>query len=401
MNDAFPKTRRRKRSFFLIIAVVLVLAGAIYWVKQGTSSSAANHSGRNETVPVALAAISKGDIDVIDRALGTVTPLANVTVRTQISGLLQQIAFQEGQIVHKDDLLAQIDARPYQMALEQAQGALQKDQALLKEAQIDLNRYQKLWEQNSISKQQYDTQTSLVQQYQGNVATDQGQIDADNLNIAYCHITAPITGRVGLRQVDAGNYVQVSDANGIVVLTELDPISAVFVLPEDQLPAVMKRLAAGAVLDVTAFDRAEVTKLADGKLTAVDNEINTSTGTVKLRAQFDNTDGVLFPNQFVNIHIKVDTIAGTVLAPQAAILRGAPGTFVYLAKDDGTVEMRPVKLGVTNGDSVEITDGLVAGDKVVTDGTDKLRDGAKYKLPDASPGDGDAAKNKKSKASGP
>ena len=348
-----------------------------------------------EVVPVGLATITKGDIDIIDPALGTVTPLATVTVRTQINGQLQEIAFQEGQIVKKGDFLAQIDARPYQVTLEQAKGALQKDQALLKDAQIDLARYQKLVAQNSISKQQLDTQTSLVDQDQGNVDADQGQIDSANLNIAYCHITAPVSGRVGLRQVDAGNYAQVSDANGIVSLTQLDPISVIFTLPEDQLPAVMKRLATGAELPVLAYDRAGTAKLAEGKLTAVDNEINTSTGTIRLRAQFDNADSMLFPNQFVNVQIKVDTVHDAVLAPQAAILRGSVGTFVYLAKDDGTVAMRPVKQGVSQGDAVEITEGLAEGDKVVTDGTDKLRDGAKYKMPDA------AASDKKTKNGNP
>jgi multidrug efflux system membrane fusion protein len=255
---------------------------------------------------------------------------------------------------------------------------------LLKEALLDLDRYQKLYAQDSISKQQLTTQESLVQQYQGDIVTDQGQIDAANLNITYCHIVSPVTGRVGLRQVDAGNYVQTSDANGIVIVTELDPISVLFPIPEDQLPAIMQRLAAGAELTVTAFDRTESSKLATGKLIAVDNQIDTTTGTVKLRAQFDNPDNVLFPNQFVNIQILVDTLRNVVVAPSAAILRGAPGTFVYLAKDDNTVAVQPVKLGVTQGDNVQITDGLKEGDKVVTDGTDKLSDGAKYKLPGAA-----------------
>lgn len=362
-----------------------LVGGGVWQIRRGADSPEAKRNGHSETVPVSLAAITKGNIDIFDPALGTVTPLATVTIRTQINGQLQEIAFQEGQIVHKGDFLAQIDPRPYQMTLEQAQGSLQKDQALLKDAQINLARYQKLGAQNSISKQQLDTQTALVQQYQGNVTADQGQIDASNLNITYCHIVAPITGRVGLRQIDAGNYAQTSDTNGIVTLSQLDPISVVFTLPEDQLPAVMKRLAVGAELPVIAYDRAGTTKLSEGKLTAVDNEINTSTGTVKLRAQFDNAENALFPNQFVNAQIKVDTVRDAVLAPQAAILRGAVGSFVYLAKEDNTVTMRPVKLGISQGDLVEITDGLNEGDKVVIDGTDKLRDGAKYKTPEAAP----------------
>jgi len=284
-------------------------------------------------------------------------------------------------------LLVQIDARPYEMTLEQANGALQRDQALLHEAQIDLERYKKLVSQDSISKQQLDQQTSLVGQYEGATLTDQGQIDAAKLNINYCHVVAPIAGRVGLRQVDIGNYAQTSDTNGLVSLTQLDPISVLFTLPEDQLPAVMKRLASGAELKVIAYDRAQTTKLAEGKLSAVDNEIDTSTGTVKLRAQFDNPDNILFPNQFVNIQLIVDTLHNVVIAPQAGILHGAPGTFVYVANDDHTVSMHTVKLGPSQGDNIQVTDGLAAGDKIVIDGTDKLRDGATYKLPDSGDSD--------------
>jgi multidrug efflux system membrane fusion protein len=386
MTQNNPVKHKKIRKVLIFICILLLIGGGVWWAYKGSTPSAGAHSGRGEAAPVALATIGKGDIDVIDQGLGTVTPLDNITVRTQINGQVQQIAFQEGQIVHKDDLLAQIDDRPYQVALEQAQGALERDQALLKEAELDLARYQKLFTQDSISKQQLDAQSSLVQQDQGNVATDQGQIDSAKLNIAYCHITAPITGRVGLRQVDVGNYAQTSDTNGVVVLTQLDPISTLFTLPEDQLPAIMKQLATGAVLQVTAYDRAGNTKLAEGKLSAVDNQINTTTGTVQLRAQFDNADGLLFPNQFVNIQLRVDTIKDAVLAPQAAILRGAPGTFVYLANDDSTVSVRAVKLGVSQGDNVQITDGLAEGDKVVVDGTDKLRDGAKFKLPETDNG---------------
>ena len=366
----------------LKIATLLALAAGAAWLIYDDFAAPVKQSPHALAVPVTLATVAKSDIDVIDRALGTVTPMATVTVRTQINGQLQEIAFQEGQIVHQGDFLAQIDPRPYQMTLEQATGMLQKDQALLKEAERDLSRYQKLSELDSISKQQLDTQETLVHQYQGAVLTDRGQIDAAKLNITYCHITAPITGRVGLRQIDQGNYAQTADANGIVVLTQTTPISVIFTLPEDQLPAVMKRLATGAKLPVLAFDRADTEKLADGRLTAVDNQISTSTGTIKLRAAFDNTEGALFANQFVNIKVKVDTVKGTTVAPQAAILRGAMGTFAYLAKDDGTVAVRPVKLGVTQGDMAQITDGLAPGDKVVIDGMDKLRDGTKYKVPE-------------------
>jgi multidrug efflux system membrane fusion protein len=359
-------------------------------------------------------------------------------VRTQINGQLQDVAFQEGQIVQKGDYLAQIDPRPYQTTLEQAEGNLVRDQALLKEAQLNADRYRKLVAQDSISKQTLDTQESLVQQYVGAIATDQGLIDSSKLNLVYCHITAPVTGRVGLRQVDAGNYVQTSDANGLVTLTQLQPITVLFTLPEDDLPAIMKRLADGAELPVTAYDRTQTTKLAVGKLISVDNQIDVTTGTIKMRAQFDNQDNILFPNQFVNVELLVDTLKDTVIVPSAAIQRGAPGTYVYLVKPAGTadsstdkgaaktddakkdssdsasgaatethkhhktdgnatdaasdskdgskgtggatVTVQPVKLGPVQGDNVAITDGLKEGDQVATDGTDKLRDGAKISI---------------------
>ena len=377
MSETSSSVPRRKGKPLLLLILVALAGGGAWWATHRGGD--ADKGPREEIPTVALAPVTKGDIDIIDRALGTVTPLADVTVRTQINGQLQEIAFQEGQTVAKGDFLAQIDPRPYQMALEQAMGALQKDQALLKDAQINLTRYQKLAAQNAVSKQQLDAQTALVEQYRGNVTSDQGQVDAAKLNIAYCHITAPIGGRVGLRQVDAGNYVQTSDANGIVALTQIDPISVVFTLPEDRVPAVMKRVAAGAVLPVVVYDRGETARLAEGKMVATDNAIDTATGTLKLRAVFDNAGQALFPNQFVNVHITVDTVQGAVLAPQAAVLRGTSGSFVYLAQKDGTVAVRSVKTGVAQGGKVEILEGLGEGDQVVTEGVDKLREGAKFK----------------------
>lgn len=334
------------------------------------------NSDANAVTPVSVATVTKGDIDITRRALGTVTPLANVTVRTQINGLLMEIGFQEGQIVHKGDFLAQIDPRPYQNALEQAAGALQKDQALLKDAQLNLERFQKLLAKDSISKQQVDTQAALVEQDSGNVLADKGQIDAAQLNLTYAHITAPITGRVGLRQVDAGNYAQTSDANGIVTLTQLQPITAIFTLPEDDVPVVMKLFNDGAALVATAYDRTLSAKLATGRLVSTDNQIDPATGTVKLRAEFDNQDNSLFPNQFVNIELKISTQHDAILAPSSSIQRGSQGAFVYKLKDDNTVSVQPVKLGVAQNDIVAVSEGLAEGDKVVTQGVDKLRDGA-------------------------
>lgn len=333
-------------------------------------------SDADAVTPVSVATVTKGDIDVIRRALGTVTSLANITVRTQINGQLMEVGFKEGQLVQKGDFLAQIDPRPYDNALEQAEGALQRDQALLKDAQLNLDRYKKLLEKDSISKQQVDTQASLVAQEAGNVLADQGQIDAAKLNLTYARITSPITGRVGLRQVDVGNYVQTGDANGLVTLTQLQPITVVFTLPEDDVPTVMKLYNDGAELTATAYDRTQSTKLATGRLMATDNQIDTTTGTVKLKAQFDNQDNTLFPNQFVNIELKVMTQHDATLVPSSAIQRGTPGIFVYKLKDDNTVTIQPIKIGTTQNDMVAVGEGLDAGDKVVTEGVDKLRDGA-------------------------
>jgi multidrug efflux system membrane fusion protein len=372
----------KKRWAWKILALLALAALGWFFFHPTESQKTGAHNGAGGPIPVRAAQTQKGDINVVLRALGTVTPLANVTVRTQIAGQLMEIGFQEGQIVQAGDFLAQIDPRPYQNALEQAQGQLLRDQALLKEAEIDLARYEKLVTQDSIAVQQRDTQKSLVQQYQGAVQTDQGLIDTAKLNLTYCHIVAPVSGRVGLRQVDQGNYVQTSDANGIVIITQLQPITVIFTLPEDNLPAIMDRLKDGATLEATALDRDQSTKLAVGKLTSVDNEIDTATGTVKLRAQFDNTDAALFPNQFVNVQLLLDTLHDATIVPTAAIQRGSAGTFVYLVKPDNTVTVRPVKQGAGEGENVSISSGLEPGDKVIIDGADKLREGAKIALPE-------------------
>ncbi|HEX6842029.1 MAG TPA: MdtA/MuxA family multidrug efflux RND transporter periplasmic adaptor subunit, partial [Stellaceae bacterium] len=356
---------------------------ALAWVTFRPHAQPDRSPRANMPMPVVTAAVQQGDMPVRLNALGTVAPLAMVTVRTQINGQLTQIGFKEGQEVSKGDFLAEIDPRPYQAALDQVQGQLLRDQAQLANARRDLARYTKLLAENSIAQQQRDTQEALVHQLEGTVATDQGLLDNAKLNLAYCHIVAPVSGRVGLRQVDPGNYVQVSDANGIVVITQMKPISAIFTLPEDNLPAIVKRLNAGATLPVDAFDRSGATKLASGTLMTIDNQIDPSTGTVKLRAQFDNNDEVLFPNQFVNIQLLVDTLQGATLAPTAAIQRGAPGTFVYVVKPDETVAVQPVKLGPGDAQNVAVLTGLAAGDKVVVDGTDRLRDGAQVTLPGA------------------
>ena len=386
----------RRRIFWIFL--LLLLACGVVWRgvsvdRSGAGAVSHGKFGVGAVVSVGVATAQKGDSDMIRHALGTVTPLANVTVRTQISGQLIQVAFQEGQIVQAGDFLAQIDPRPYQMALEQTEGAHARDLALLTDAQLNLKRYKTLMTQESISRQQLDTQQALVDQYKGSVETDQGQIDAAKLNLTYSHITAPIAGRLGLRQVDQGNYAQVSDTNGLVSITQLQPITVLFTLPEDDVPTVMKRLEQGAILQATAYDRTRSTKLATGKLVAVDNQIDTATGTVKLRAEFDNQDKTLFPNQFVNVDLLVDSLRDVTLVPSAAIQRGASGTFVYLLKEDNTVSVQPVKLGPSQGDQVAVFEGLAAGNKVVIDGTDKLRDGAKVTIPEVnSPSSPEGAK---------
>lgn len=383
-------TPAKKRNWTIIIIAALIIAGGIGWLAYTRSheTPAGGHGkgGRfalNGPMPVAVITASKGEIPITVNALGTVTPLAMVTVRTQIAGQLTQVAFTEGQMVSQGDFLAQVDPRPYLLALNQAQGQLQRDQALLAGAEHDLARFKKLVSEDSIARQQYDNQVTLVQQDQGLVQLDKAQVDNANLNLAYCHIVAPVSGRVGLRQVDTGNYVQTGDAGGIVVITQLQPISVIFSVPEDNLPAVMKRLATGAILPVTAFDRSQTTTLATGTLTTVDNVIDTTTGTVKMRAQFDNKDGVLFTNQFVNAQLLIDTLKDVIVLPSSAIERGAPGTFVYIVKPDSKAAMTPVKLGPSAGENVAVLSGLTAGDTVVSDGADKLKDGAEVLLPGA------------------
>jgi membrane fusion protein, multidrug efflux system len=368
-----------RRAAWIGLALLLAL-GAAWWLYQRAGSGATARGAAVPPLPVVAAPAATGNIDIIFNALGTVTPEATVTVVSQISGQLMQIAFQEGQTVQKGDLLAVIDPRPYEFALEQAQGQLLKDQALLKQAQDDLVRYQTLVKQDSIAQQTVDDQAQLVKQYQGTVKADQGTVDNAQLNIAYCHIVSPVTGRAGLRQVDLGNYVTANSTTGLVVVTEMQPITVIFSLPEDDLPAIMKQLNAGAALTVTAYDRSNTTKLAAGKLIAVDSQIDTTTGTVKLRAQFDNQDGMLFPNQFVNMQLLVDVLQNATVIPVAAVQRGAPGTFVYKVKPDNTVAMQVIKLGPAQGEKVAVESGLAVGDRVVVDGADKLRDNAKIAL---------------------
>ena len=385
--DIVSKPSRRSwlwRLFWVLLVLAIIGAVVWYYPRPETQPKTAGRGQLGAPVPVGVETVRKGDMPVTLTGLGTVTPLATVTVKTQINGYLTEVAFQEGQMVKKGDFLAQIDPRPYQVALEQAQGQLAKDQALLKNAQLDLQRYNTLVAQNSIATQTRDTQISLVAQDQAAIKTDQAQVDAQKLNLVYAHIVSPVTGRVGLRQVDAGNYVQTSDANGIVVVTQLQPISVIFTLPEDNLPAVLKQLHTGGQLPVTAYDRTGATELGKGHLETVDNQIDTTTGTVKLRAIFDNEQEILFPNQFVNVKLLVDTLRDTNIVPTAAIQHGAPGAFVYVVKPDQTAAVQKVKLGPGDGQNIAVLDGIQLGERVVVDGSDRLREGAKVTLASAA-----------------
>lgn len=391
VGDVAEVARARRRFRWGWIIAVIAIAGLALWLHPWSRPSHPSNRGAEPPQAVRDATATIGDMPIAMNGLGTVVPLTTVTVRTQINGQLMELGFQEGQLVKKGDFLAQIDPRPYQALLDQYQGQLAHDQGLLKQAQMDYARYQTLNKQDSIARQQVEDQFWLIKQYEGSVASDQAQIETEKLNLVYCHITAPVTGRVGLRQVDPGNYVQTTDTNGIVVLTQLQPISVIFILPEDDIPAVMKRLATGAKLPVTLYDRSNTSELGTGTLETVDNQVSTTTGTVQLRAIFPNEDSSLFPQQFVNARLLVNTDKDVLLAPSAAVQAGAPGTYVYLVNADNTVSARPVKTGPTDGHNTVITSGLEPGDKVVIDGADRLRDGAKVTVVGAHAGQGQAA----------
>jgi len=379
----------RRRNWLLWIAIVAALAAGAFvaWKKYESASPSTNReeaSGRPAQPPqtVRVAPVITGDMPLTIDALGTVTPFETVTIRTQIAGTLQKVGFAEGQTVKAGDFIAQIDPRPYEAALAQAQGQLAKDQALLSQAQGDLARFQQLAKQDSIAQQQVADQVALVAQDKAAIATDQAMVKTAELNVAYTHIVSPVTGRVGLRLVDPGNYLQPSDANGIVVITQIDPISVVFTTPENNLQRISARLNSGATLPVTVLDRDNVHALATGTLTTFDSQIDVTTGTIRMRSTFANPNGVLFPQQFVNVRLLVDTMTGATLAPNPAIQLGASGNFVYLLNEDSTVSKRDVVTGPTDGKHTVITSGLAAGDKVVIDGVDRLRDGAKVKVVD-------------------
>ncbi|MDR3514163.1 MAG: MdtA/MuxA family multidrug efflux RND transporter periplasmic adaptor subunit, partial [Caulobacteraceae bacterium] len=349
----------------------------------GRGGAAGGRGGgmRRPPTVVGVATATLGDIPIELTELGSVTPQASVTVHTRIAGTLMAVYFTEGQTVRAGQLLALVDPRPYQVALEQAEGQLLHDQAALEQARLDLARYKTLAAQDSIARQQLDQQVATVKQDEGTVRTDQASVDSAKLNLVYCRITAPVSGRVGLRQVDAGNFIQTSDTNGVVVINQVDPITVIFTVPEDNIPQINARMAATKTLPVTAYDRTGGTMLAQGELQTLDNQIDSTTGTVKGRARFANPNAVLFPSQFVNVTLLVDTLKNVVTVPAVAIRHGPQGDFVYVVQPDSTVKVTLVKVGPAQGETASIASGLAVGDQVVTDGGDRLSDGSHVVLP--------------------
>jgi membrane fusion protein, multidrug efflux system len=387
-NKDPTKEKARSTSFrrgwilFSFIAL-LALASYLFWVhrgKVGHGISQPEHEKRPPAVPVVAVEAKKVDFNSYVIGLGSVTPVHTVIVRTRVDGQLMEVLFEEGQIVNQGDLLARIDPRPFEVQLLQAEGQMARDQALLKNAQVDMERYRELWEQDSIAKQQLDTQETLIRQLEGALKVDQGQIEAAHLQLTYCRITAPVRGRVGLRLVDPGNIVHANDVNGLVVITQLQPMTVIFSLPEDSLRRVLAGLKTGEPMPVEAYDRDMKEKLAVGTLRSVDNQIDPTTGTFRLRASFPNEEGELFPNQFVNARLLVEVRRAATVVTAAAIQRGPQGPFAYVVKPDQTAAVRPVVVEEIQRDEAAIKSGVSPGDLVVVEGGERLREGARVEL---------------------
>lgn len=392
-SNSNPATRKPVAGWLWFLLVLAVAGGGYYHYERYKERQAQEEAekkaadakkgfgrGMGGPTPVVAIPARKGRINVYLEGLGTVTPLRTVTVRSRVEGQLMRVHFREGETVERGQLLAEIDPRPFQVMLKQAEGQLARDQALLANARLDVERYRTLFEQDSIAKQQFDAQEALVRQYEGIVKSDQSQVENARLQLTFARITAPITGRVGLRLIDPGNIVRGGDATGLVVITQVAPIAVLFTVPQDNLPALLKRMQEEERLPVEAWDREQKNRLAQGRLLAVDNMVDVATGTIKLKATFRNEESPLFPNQFVNVRLRLDTLEDQTVIQQGAVQRGGRGLFVYVVKDDMTVTARPVTLGPSDGPRVAVLKGLQPGDRVVVDGIDRLREGTRVQL---------------------
>lgn len=369
---------RLKRGWPLVLLLGAFIVWFAFW---RTGGDAKRGAGPERAVPVATVSVKRGDLNLFLNALGTVTPANSVVVKSRVEGQLLRVHFNEGQFVKAGDLLAEIDPRPFEVQLVQAEGQRARDTALLKNAQLDLERYQMLWSQDSIAKQEVDAQAALVRQYEGAVKVDDGQVADAKLQLTYAKVTAPASGRVGLRQVDAGNIVNTSDTNGIVTITQVQPMYVIFTLPEDNLPRLIQKMNqqkpnTKQTVSVDVYDRSQKYKLAAGFLSAIDNQIDTTTGTLRIKAEFKNEDSALFPNQFVNARLQIDTLRDMTLVKVDAVQRGAQGDFVYVVQPDGTVKLQNISIGESDGERVVIDKGLEPGAEVVVEGLEQLRDGS-------------------------
>lgn len=383
MSEHLPSRSTRRVPWVWIVLVLAVSVGGVYWWQSGGGKPAAPKGppgGMTPMVPVRVQAAISENLDIYLRGLGTVTAFNTVTVRSRVQGELIEVLFKEGDSVKAGDVLARIDPRPFEVALDQALGAQQQNQAQYENAKRDLQRYQTLRKQDSIAPQLLDTQAALVRKFEGLIKSDQATVDNARLQLSYTTITAPIAGRLGLRRVDAGNLLNANDPAGVVVITQTQPIAVMFTLPENDLPAVRAPMLVGQTLAVDAYDRADLNRLAEGKLSSIDNQIDISTGTVKLKAEFANQTDALFPNQFVNVRMKVRTLQDALTIPAAAVQQGNRGAFVYVVESDGLASVKPVKIGDRSGERLVILEGIKVGDRVVLEGTDRLRAGAKVRV---------------------